>query len=415
MSRHSTDPQGAGRTMRVAYFSPLPPDPSGIADYSFELLEELRELVDVTAIVRGGAVRSKVPDGVAIAELSDFDQNDYDVAVYQMGNHPRYHAYMFRPALEDPGLLVLHDPSLADFHAAICGGFDNDLFREELSYDSGDPDGRAELPTVDLGGGRHSIDRSRVLLARRLINASSRTLVHSGSIASSLRTRYQPADVRSIMLPARVISSRGAHSPDELGFTFGAFGGINHFKRLDSVLRAFSTAQHAGPRARLLIAGRVDEPEVADHCRAVVSELALDDSVEIRTDLSLTSLESAILECNVAICLRWPSAGEMSATLMRAFGAGKPAIVSDLLQFRDLDPEFCWRVDTDPACEQQELVEVMQSALRDPDGCEAAGKHAREFVLGAATIGTVARDYVAHLSACRASQGDQIPASETPS
>ena len=36
--------------MKVAYFSPMPPSTSGIADYSALLLPELRKLIDVEVI-----------------------------------------------------------------------------------------------------------------------------------------------------------------------------------------------------------------------------------------------------------------------------------------------------------------------------------------------------------------------------
>ena len=39
--------------MRVAYYSPLPPERSGIADYSALLLPALERLIDVDVVRRG--------------------------------------------------------------------------------------------------------------------------------------------------------------------------------------------------------------------------------------------------------------------------------------------------------------------------------------------------------------------------
>ena len=50
--------------MRIAYFSPMPPESSGIADYSALLLPALREHVDVS-VVRRGAKRP--PRGVDLS------------------------------------------------------------------------------------------------------------------------------------------------------------------------------------------------------------------------------------------------------------------------------------------------------------------------------------------------------------
>ena len=64
--------------MRVAYFSPMPPEQSGIADYSALLLPALRERIDVEVVRRG---RKRAPRGT-------------DVALYHVGNNPDAHAWI---------------------------------------------------------------------------------------------------------------------------------------------------------------------------------------------------------------------------------------------------------------------------------------------------------------------------------
>ena len=48
--------------MRVAYYSPLPPESSGIADYSALLLPALRERLDVETVKRGRTKPSRGSD-----------------------------------------------------------------------------------------------------------------------------------------------------------------------------------------------------------------------------------------------------------------------------------------------------------------------------------------------------------------
>ena len=52
--------------MKVAYFSPMPPERSGIADYSALLLPELAQRVDVQIVRRG---RKRAPRGVDVSSL----------------------------------------------------------------------------------------------------------------------------------------------------------------------------------------------------------------------------------------------------------------------------------------------------------------------------------------------------------
>jgi len=64
--------------VKVAYFSPLPPERSGIADYSALLLPALGELVDVRVMPYG---ETTAPAGT-------------DVCLYHVGNSPEAHGWI---------------------------------------------------------------------------------------------------------------------------------------------------------------------------------------------------------------------------------------------------------------------------------------------------------------------------------
>ena len=98
--------------MKVAYYSPLPPERSGIADYSAMLLPELEGRIDVEVARRGGRRwRRAAPGG--------------DVALYHVGNDPRHHSWIVEELRRRPGVVVLHDFVLhhlvAGMHLAVVG------------------------------------------------------------------------------------------------------------------------------------------------------------------------------------------------------------------------------------------------------------------------------------------------------
>src|SRR5215207_2119257 len=100
--------------MRIAYFSPLPPMKSGIADYSAELLPELAGHCEVELIVDEGlrpdpglAGRFPVHGHRALPGL--LERGRFDAVVYHLGNNRDYHASIYRSLLEHPGILVLHE------------------------------------------------------------------------------------------------------------------------------------------------------------------------------------------------------------------------------------------------------------------------------------------------------------------
>jgi hypothetical protein len=88
--------------VKVAYFSPLPPERTGVADYSALLLPALRERLDVEVVPRG---KKRVPRGT-------------DVALYHVGNDPEAHGWILEALRGEPGVVVLHELVL---HHLIAG------------------------------------------------------------------------------------------------------------------------------------------------------------------------------------------------------------------------------------------------------------------------------------------------------
>src|SRR6059036_2992456 len=116
--------------MRLAYFSPLNPQPSGISDYSEELLPYLAAEAAITLFVDG--FEPSNPEIRARFTRRDYRRDravlqtlgDFDAVVYHMGNDHRYHAGMLEVAREHPGIIVFHDFALQDFFlglAQACG------------------------------------------------------------------------------------------------------------------------------------------------------------------------------------------------------------------------------------------------------------------------------------------------------
>ena len=79
--------------MRVAYFSPLPPSRSGIADYSEALIASLEPLVDLQVF--------STPERL-------YDPSRFDTALYHVGNNG-HHAFVYETALKHPGIVVMHE------------------------------------------------------------------------------------------------------------------------------------------------------------------------------------------------------------------------------------------------------------------------------------------------------------------
>ena len=83
--------------MKVAYYSPLPPERSGVADYSAMLLPELQQRLEIDVVRRGARRRARRAARQA------------DVALYHVGNDPERHWWIVEELRRRPGVVVLHD------------------------------------------------------------------------------------------------------------------------------------------------------------------------------------------------------------------------------------------------------------------------------------------------------------------
>src|SRR6266487_3015273 len=95
-------------TLRLAWFSPLPPARSGVASYTAELVPLLQHELAIDCF----------PESRAHDFIWQHRRAPYDLVVYQLGNAP-FHDYMWPYLVAYPGLVVLHDPRLHHARARL--------------------------------------------------------------------------------------------------------------------------------------------------------------------------------------------------------------------------------------------------------------------------------------------------------
>ena len=92
--------------MKVAYYSPMPPERSGIADYSALLLPALQRRLDVEVVKHGDTRGGR----------------DADIALYHVGNSPDAHGWIVEALRQRPGVVVLHEFVLHHLVAGLTLG-----------------------------------------------------------------------------------------------------------------------------------------------------------------------------------------------------------------------------------------------------------------------------------------------------
>ena len=124
---------------RLAFVSPLPPEGSGIAVYSAELLPELARFYEIEAVVQQPEEVSDswITANIPVRDVRYFEEriSKYDRVVYHMGNSA-FHVHMLGMLQRHPGVVVLHDFYLSGLvhHAERANGMTGAFAR--ALYDS---------------------------------------------------------------------------------------------------------------------------------------------------------------------------------------------------------------------------------------------------------------------------------------
>ncbi len=398
------------RGPRIAFFSPLRPAPTGIADYSEELLPHLAAagfrlelFVDQEEVDIEDSGESESASGFVIRRIRDFEWCDaldpYDLCLYQLGNHPLHRA-QYRMMYEHPGLVVLHDVILHRGRVQSCiDSGELRWWRAELiaSYGAGM---RFKARMIQDGFGSHILFEEYPLL-RPVLWSAAAVLVHNAHAAAVVRREDPevpvfvapspltiPADVDPEADPAEVRRELGLAADLEL---IVAAGLLTENKGLLPLLDAVAELASERPRLRLALVG-------AEHrgfpVRRHVAERGLEERVFLPGRVDRRRFHLWIQAADVCANLRYPTQGETSATLVRMMGLGKPVLVSDYRQYRELPAECVVRIPLGWGMTER-LSAALRRLLADPAERERLGRAAREHARRAHAMSATVRGYAA--------------------
>lgn len=403
--------------MRIAFVSPLPPAPTGIADYSADVLRAIagsheielfhgQDEVDAAALPAGARVFR------AVEIESRHAAEPFDVALYQMGNGPA-HAFLYEHLARLPGLLILHDlvlhhsrarmlldgpaargyaadPSSATLRQAALAEIG--VYREEIRYSYPSQADRLADASLETVG---TLLPYAYPLFRLPVEASRAVGVHNGFMARGVAEEVAGAAVARVVMPMTrvevsaesVAKTRRRHGIAGDEIVVGCFGLLTPEKRIDSVARAVARAQALGLRLRLLLVGPAPDP--AGIWKGLI-ELGLRDAAILTGRVSTEELPLYMETADIVAHLRYPTARETSAALLRVLAQGRATIAPDLRNIAEIPTDAVVRADL-----RDEEGETLRAILR-----LAARRDERER-LGRAAAAFVAREH--SLERCQAS------------
>jgi glycosyltransferase involved in cell wall biosynthesis len=357
--------------MRVAYYSPLPPSRSGIADYSALLLPALADRIEVVVAQPGRFRRDPKAD----------------VHLYHIGNDAQAHGWIVEVLRRRPGVVVLHDFVL---HHLVVG----------LTFARGDAAGYLAAMEREAGlVGRllaYAVLDNKLSplwetrpeefpLAGEVLDHATALIVHSHYVEGRARAAGYRGPIVRIPHPAWPVPEL-ERSSIEGSPLFGCFGHLNESKRIPQLLVAFTQLRERQPEARLLLVGSVS---------ARLSRLEIPEGVIRKDYVDEQELWSLMAACDAVVGLRSPTMGETSGAAIRALSLAKPLVVSDVGWFSELPNDAALKVPVDER-EEQTLAAALQ-ALADPDVRRAMGEAARRIAQTEHRLDRVAERYAAAL------------------
>jgi glycosyltransferase involved in cell wall biosynthesis len=373
------------KRLKIAYISPLPPERSGISDYSAELLPSLGKYYDVDVVVAQDKISDVwVQENCSVRTVDWFKKNSqqFDRILYHFGNSS-FHQHMFELLRIIPGVVVLHDFYLSGilYHMQAIG-FESKCFDHALFQSHG---------KAGLLERKQAKDVADVIwkypCSREVIERSIGTIVHSKNSIKLAKQWYsvEPTDLALIPLlrasPSEddLLSARVKLGISSDIFLACSFGIISPTKLNKELLNAWLNSRPASSgKAILVFIGENDSGEYGREISSLIKKHPNGNSVQIAGWVDKKVFRSYLAAADLGVQLRTLSRGETSAAALDCMNYGLATIVNSNGSMSDLPDDVVWKLQD--VFDLQELTEAIETLWSNNTQRKILGLRAKNFV-----------------------------------
>ncbi|WP_121628376.1 glycosyltransferase [Poseidonibacter antarcticus] len=282
------------KKLSLAYFSPFPPQKSGISYYSLDLLIYLSEYYNIDIIYDNIIDDEYINKNYKINSIEYFEKNHslYDRIIYHFGNSP-YHLDMLKLLDKIAGFVILHDFFISDLINH------NYLINKEKMY-------YFNTYTSLINNSTYNDYPCNV----DVLNNARGTIVHSNFAKSLISKYYYKSDLSNIYtVPLLKKPSKLLKDLNKTDFIVSTFGLINKNKLPNKIIEAWKNSILSKQKnCYLIFVGEDIDDSFSEDIK---------NSNIIKTNWVDTNTYSDYLKItDIAIQLRSNTKGESSAALL---------------------------------------------------------------------------------------------------
>ena len=380
--------------MKIAWFSPLAPDHSEVANHTQRLMGELAAKHEVRFFTERPEGFLEPASGEQYpATLTHHSPellrmlNEVELPVYNLGNHPAFFSKIWSLSQVKPGIVILHDLKLHHFYEGIyrmqLADLPGYLAPLRQSY------GRlGQEAGIAYWKQKVSIDfmAQHFPMTQWAIRNALAVVVHTPHALETVRRLTRtPARMVPLAHAPRLMErpARPAVDLDAEGrFTLRRnvrlilFGYLNVNRRIVEFLTALA-AMPERARFEVHLMGTVQHRQ---HVESAIDALGLRGRVTLYGYLPEGEFVAALDRADLAINLRYPTMGEASASQLRIWDHALPSLVTCTEGYATLPPDTVCFVH--PETEQADIQKHLRHFLDRPRDFDRVGQQGRRLAAG---------------------------------
>lgn len=322
----------------LAYISPLPPEETGVANYSAELLPELDRFYHIVLITDQKKVDYDwLNANFSIKNCAWFVKHAkyFRHVIYNVANSS-FHGYMFQLIKTHPGIVILHDFFLSD----VLSWIENRSLPQHAAFSEGlyQSHGISSLYFKKKYGDLKTLQKYPANLA--VLKNAMGVIVHSQHVIDLARKWYGTNIVPHLQyIP--LLARRKSHSAmdkqlakkrlgfKENDFLVCSFGFITPHKLIKELILAWLNTPLAQEKCCYLIfVGKYLNEAYAKTLFMLINNSPLKKNIRITGFEAKEKFKLYLMATDIAVQLRTQSRGETSACLLNCLAHGIPSIIN---------------------------------------------------------------------------------------